>query len=265
VIFTLLLAANAGFAIPPAPDHYVTDGAGALSDTTHTQLENELQAYEHKTGHQIIVWIGQTTGSVPLETWTGETAHNWRIGRKGHDDGAILFLFMRDHRIRIEVGYGLEGTLTDADASRIIGDDITPKLKAGDPDGAVSSGVADMLVTADPSYKLSELQTPAPESPTGDTANTIAVVIFGLFFAGIFLWIAYVVISQILAVVRYGYLVVREGPKAADKDMKKSAFFGGIAAGWSGSSSGGGSFDDDGGDFSSGGGDFGGGGASGSW
>lgn len=265
MILALLLAANVGFTIPPTPDHYVTDSTGALSDTTRAQLENELQAYERATGHQIVVWIGQTTGDVPLETWTGETAHQWKIGRKGKDDGAVLFLFMRDHRIRIEVGYGLESTLTDADASRIITDDITPKMKAGDPDGAVSTGVADMLVTADPSYKLSELQTPAPESETPDTASRIGIVIFALFFAGIAFWIAFVVISQILAAIRYGYLVVREGPKAAQKDMAKSAFFGGIASGWASSSSSGGSFNDSGGDFDAGGGDFGGGGASGSW
>lgn len=265
MILALLLAANVGFAIPPTPDHYVTDNAGALSDTTHAQIENELQAYERATGHQIVVFIDQTTGDVPLETWTAETAHHWRIGRKGKDDGAILFLFMHDHRIRIEVGYGLEGSLTDADASRIITDDITPKMKVGDPDGAVSAGVADMLVTADPSYKLSQLQTPAPQSDTPDRASTIGFVVFGLLFAGIALWIAFVVISQILAVIRYGYLVVREGPKAAQKDMKKSAFFGGIASGWASSGSGGSSDDDGGGDFDAGGGDFGGGGASGSW
>ena len=263
MILALLLAAGAGFTIPPTPGHYVTDNAGALSETTHAQLENELQAYERATGHQIVVFIDQTTGSVPLETWTGETAHRWRIGRKGKDDGAILFLFMRDHRIRIEVGYGLEGTLTDADSARIINDDIRPKMKAGDPDGAVSSGIADMLVTADPSYKLSQLQTPAREGPTSDTTSTIATVIFFLLFGGIFLWIAFVFVSQILAVIRYGYLVVREGPKAAQKDMQKSAFFGGIASGWA--SSGGSSSDDGGGDFDAGGGDFGGGGASGSW
>lgn len=267
MILALLLAASTGFTIPPTPDHYVTDNAAALSDTTRAQIENELQAYERATGHQIVVWIGQTTGGVPLETWTGETAHHWKIGRKGADDGAVLFLFMRDHRIRIEVGYGLESKLTDADASRIISDDITPKMKAGDPDGAVSSGVADMLVTADPSYKPSELQTPAPENETPDRAGTIGIVIFGLFFLGIGLWIAFVVVSQILAVIRYGYLVVREGPKAAQKDMKKSAFFGGIASGWASSGGGSSSFDDDGGgsDFSAGGGDFGGGGASGGW
>lgn len=264
MILALLLAAGLGFTIPPTPDHYVTDNAGALSSTTREQLENELQAYERATGHQIVVWIDQTTGGVPLETYTGEAADHWKIGRKGHDDGAVLFVFMRDHRIRIEVGYGLESKLTDADANRIITDDITPKMKAGDPDGAVSSGVADMLVTADPSYKLSQLATPAPRRADNGTANAILTVIFLIFIVGMFLWIAFVIVTQILAVMRYGYLVVREGPKAAQKDMAKSAFFGGIAGSWSSSSGGGGSFDGGGG-FSAGGGGFGGGGASGGW
>ena len=264
MIATLLLAAAAGFTIPPTPDHYVTDNAGALSQATRAQLENELQAYERATGHQIVVWIGQTTGGVPLETWTGETADRWKIGRKGHDDGAVLFLFMRDHRIRIEVGYGLESKLTDADADRIIREDITPNMKAGDPDAAVSDGVAGMLLTADPSYKLSQLQTPAPQSDSSDTANTILIVVFFLFFGGIVLWIAWTIIAQVVAVARYGYLVVREGPKAAQKDMQRSRFFGAIATGWS-NGGGGDSFGGGGGGFSAGGGSFGGGGASGGW
>jgi uncharacterized protein len=266
VIQALLLAAGVGFTIPPTPDHFVTDNAGALSESTRSQLENELQAYERATGHQIIVYIGQTTGGVPLETWTGEAADHWKVGRKGRDDGAVLFLFMRDHRIRIEVGYGLESKLTDADASRIITDDITPKMRAGDPDAAVSAGVADMLTTVAPSYKLSQLQTPAPHSESTSRGNTVFLAVFFLFFAGIFLWVAFVIISQIIAVIRYGYLVVREGPKAADRDMKRSPFFGGIASGWSSSGGGGGSFGDGGGGgFSGGGGSFGGGGASGGW
>lgn len=263
MIAALLLAA-AGFAIPPVPDRYVTDNASALSQTARAQLEDELQAYERATGHQILAWIGQTTGGVPLETFTGESADRWKIGRKGNDDGAVLFVFMRDRRIRIEVGYGLEGKLTDADANRIITNDIAPKMKAGDPDGAVSSGVADMLVTADPSYKLSKLATPQPAAPQNDAGNPVLLAIFALFFLGIFLWIAFVVVSQILAVIRYGYLVVREGPKAARKDMAKSAFFGGIGTGWS-SGGGGSSSDGGGGGFSAGGGSFGGGGASGGW
>ena len=95
----------------------------------------------------MIVWIGQTTGDVPLETWTGETADHWKIGHRGRDDGAVLFLFIADHKIRIEVGYGLESALTDADSYRIINEVIRPRMRSGDVDGAVSSGVAAMLTT----------------------------------------------------------------------------------------------------------------------
>lgn len=263
MIATLLLAAS--FTIPPTPDHYVTDNAGALSQSARVSIENELQAYEKATGHQIIVYIDRTTGEVPLETWTGDTAHAWKIGRRGHDDGAILFLFMRDHRIRIEVGYGLESKLTDADAHRIITDDVTPKMKAGDPDGAVSSGVADMLTTAEPSYKVSQLHTPeVSESSRGEIIVTNPVVGVTIAIAAFLflLFCIFVVVSPIVGAIRYGYLVMREGPTAAKKDMRHWWSFG-VS---SGGSDGGGSFGGDGGaDFSDGGGDFGGGGASGSW
>ena len=153
IAFWLALPAMAAdFKVPPTPDRYVTDNANALSSDASSSIENELKAYEHATGHQVIVWIGDTTGDVPLETWTTDTAHQWRIGRRGKDDGAILFLFMKDHHIRIEVGYGLESSLTDADSSRIINDIIRPKMRAGDTDGAVSAGVAAMLKTITPAY-----------------------------------------------------------------------------------------------------------------
>ncbi len=126
------VAAGAGFTIPPTPAHYVTDNANALSENARASLENELHAYENATGHQIVVWIGQTTGDVPLETWTGETADHWKIGRRGKDDGAVLFVFMQDHKARIEVGYGLESALTDADSYRIITNVIRPQMRAND-------------------------------------------------------------------------------------------------------------------------------------
>ncbi len=251
-------AAAQGFKVPPTPDHRVTDNAGALSSDTRAAVENELHAYESATGHQIVVWIGQTTGDVPLETWTGEAAHQWKIGRRGHDDGAVLFLFMRDHKVRIEVGYGLEGSLTDADSHRIIADDIVPRMKANDPDGAVSSGVAAILTTITPSYKG---VTPPPTSATsGETsdAGTMVIVLVGIFF----IVLIFVIIIQIVRALRYGYLVLREGPTAARKDMRNWPAYGAVVLGGGGFSSGG---DSGGGGFSAGGGDFGGGGASGSW
>jgi uncharacterized protein len=259
-------ALSAGFSVPPTPSHYVTESAGALSEATRTSLESELAAYQKATGHQIIVWIGDTTGDVPLETWTGDSAHQWKIGRHGHDDGAVLFLFMKDHKVRIEVGYGLESSLTDADASRIIRDDITPRMRSGNVDDAVSSGVAAMLTTISPSYK-DVTPPPAAESTTGNMPTGLAFGLFALF--GLFmLLIIFMVVMRVIGEARYGYLVLREGSTKAKADMKHWAFWGGAAGGFIGGSSfgsdGGGDFGGGGG-FSAGGGDFGGGGASGGW
>ena len=245
-------ALAADFTVPPAPTHYVTDNASALSSATQASVDAELKAYEKSTGHQVIVWIGDTTGDVPLETWTGETAHQWHVGRRGKDDGAILFLFMSDHKVRIEVGYGLEGSLTDADASRIVRDDIVPRMKANDPNGAVSSGVAAMLTTITPSY-TGVTPPPAQENPAPSTVSGFVIAMIG-FFGLLILFFAFVIVM----------LVARKGAPATKKEMKGSTFWSGSD---SGSSSSSGSDDssssDD--DFSSGGGDFGGGGASGGW
>ncbi len=84
----LLLCASAhavadeGFTIPPAPNHYVTDNASAMSPGARAKVENSLRGYERDTGHQVIVYIDQTTGDIPLETYTIETSHRWRIGRR---------------------------------------------------------------------------------------------------------------------------------------------------------------------------------------
>jgi uncharacterized protein len=229
------IAANAGFTIPPTPAQYVTDNANALSESARASLENELHAYETATGHQIVVWIGQTTGDVPLETWTGETADHWKIGRRGKDDGAVLFLFMQDHKARIEVGYGLEGALTDADSFRIINQVIRPKMRANDVDGAVSDGVASMLKTITPSY--SGVAAPAeeaqPQPLSGKDAGVLVILVLFFFFG----------IVALARGARGGYLVT--------------------GGGWGGGGFGGGGFG--GGGFSAGGGGFGGGGASGGW
>jgi len=255
-------ALAADLTVPPVPTHFVTDNAGALSSATQASVDAELKAYEKATGHQVIVWIGDTTGDVPLETWTGETAHQWHVGRRGKDDGAILFLFMHDHKVRIEVGYGLEGSLTDADSSQIIRNDIVPRMKANDPNGAVSSGVAAMLTTITPSY-AGVTPPPAAENVAPPVVSGIVIGMFGLF--GVFmLFIAFVIVMRIVGSIRYGYLVMRKGAPAAKKEMKGFAFWGSGEGGssWSSSSDDSSSSSDD---FSSGGGDFGGGGASGSW
>ena len=185
ILASLVLAA--ALTAPPRPTQYVTDNAGALSTGTVANLDAELKHYEDATGHRVIVWIGQTTGDVPLEDWTVNAAQTWKIGRKSQDDGAVLFLFMKDRRIRIEVGYGLEGSLTDADSSVIINETIRPKMRAGDADGAVQAGVDQMLLTITPSFKnkigheVSAANSSSDESSAGVIGSVIVfILVFGL-------------------------------------------------------------------------------------
>jgi uncharacterized protein len=181
----------AALTAPPRPTEYVTDNAGALTSSTIQNLDAELKHYEDVTGHRIVVWIGQTTGDVPLEDWTIKAAETWKVGRKGKDDGAILFLFMQDHRIRIEVGYGLEGSLTDADSSRIINETIRPKMRAGDVDGAVQAGVDRMLLTITPAFK-DQIGHEVATTSSGDdsTRSVIGTIVIFLFIFGLLIFLA---------------------------------------------------------------------------
>ncbi len=127
--------------MPPAPERWVTDTAGFLSDVARRSLDQRLEAYERQTGHQLLVWIGRTTGDTPLDDFVVRTFKEWKPGRKGLDDGLVLFLFADDRKARIEVGYGLEDRIPDLVASRIIREVMAPRIQAGDRDGAVKAGV----------------------------------------------------------------------------------------------------------------------------
>jgi uncharacterized protein len=222
--------------IPPAPTQWVTDNVGVLSSGTRDSLNQRLENYEHTTGHQVIVWIGGSTGDTPLEEWTINAFTAWKIGRKGLDDGAVLFLFTQDRRVRIEVGYGLEPVLTDAISSEIIRHDVEPQMRANNPDGAVTSAVSDILATVGGENGASP-QPYQAEPSNVSVANSL------------FVWfvIAFVLIMIILAS-RF-----RSGPYV-------------VGSGWTGVGWGGGGFSGGGGGgFSGGGGMGGGGGASGGW
>ncbi|HZV78263.1 MAG TPA: TPM domain-containing protein [Candidatus Binatus sp.] len=234
--------------IPPAPTMWVTDTAGALSQSTVDKLNAQLKQYEQSTGHQVIVWIGQTTGDTPLEDWTIKAFTKWKLGRKGLDDGLALFIFMLDHKIRIEVGYGLEGQVTDATASRIARTIIAPKMKAGDVDGAVTDGVDAMIAAIGG-------QEPAPEAPPSQSQPSLPTVLFDFIFPLFF-------------VILFFIIIVRSASYASRRGYTIGS--GGYGTGWWGGFSGGGdgggwSGGDGGGGFSGGGGGGGGGGASASW
>ncbi|MES1172550.1 MAG: TPM domain-containing protein, partial [Bacteroidota bacterium] len=118
--------------VPPPPTTWVTDRAGVLAPATVAALEARLRDHSAATGHQVLVYVDRTTGGVPIEDWAVRAFERWRVGRKGIDDGVALFLFTGDRKVRIEVGYGLEGQLPDARASRIVREQIVPRMRAGD-------------------------------------------------------------------------------------------------------------------------------------
>jgi uncharacterized protein len=123
----------------------VTDLTGTLSGETVNRLETKLAAFEAKKGSQIAVLIVPTTQPEEIEQFGIRVFDQWKLGRKGVDDGAILLVAKNDRRVRIEVGRGLEGAVPDAIANRIITDSITPHFKLGDYDGGVEAGVDRIL------------------------------------------------------------------------------------------------------------------------
>ena len=154
----------AGAPTPPAPARWVEDQAGFLSPATRASLDARLEGYETATGHQVVVWIGKTLGGAALDDWAVRTFAAWKVGRKGIDDGVVLFVLADDRTIDIEVGYGLEGQLPDATASRIIREVMAPKLQAGDRDGAVTTG-ADAVLAAIEGHPWAGASATAPPPP----------------------------------------------------------------------------------------------------
>lgn len=232
-------ALAASFQPPPAPTRWVTDTTGFLSEETRRTLDARLQRYQQDTGRQVVVWIGEATGGVPLEEWAARTFEAWGIGKRGKDDGVAVFVFAGERRIRIEVGYGLESVVPDAIASRIIQDEALPRFRAGDPDAGVSATVDALLRTlggeTSPPPPVSGIrESPAPEITP---AQMIFYGVLGLIV------LLFVITHPRLAF----YLLVQ---------ILSSSGGGRRRGGWGGSS---------GGSFRGGGGRSGGGGASGSW
>jgi uncharacterized protein len=155
-----------------------------LSAGTRDSLDRRLEDYQKRTGHQILVWIGRTTGEVPIEDFAVRAFAAWKVGRKGLDDGIVLFVLADDRQVRIEVGYGLEGQVPDAIASRIIGVTIAPRIKAGDRDGALVAGVDALIAAIDKEAPETKVGQPSPERPAPPEApkslSIVKIVLIGL-------------------------------------------------------------------------------------
>ena len=254
-----LLAAAALFAaapsraaepvLPPPPQSPVTDTVGYMSPGAREALARQLEDYERRTGHQVLVWIGATTGGAPVEEFAVKAFERWKVGRAAKDDGLVFFLFTEDRKMRIEVGYGLEDKVTDLLAGRIIREVVAPRLQANDRDGAVTAGATAILSTIDAGGaetaaggEAAAAPTPAREAPPYRAARPLTTaqkVLFAVVGLGLLLLL---VTNPSLAV----WLLLNM--LSSGGGGRGGGFSGGGGGGWSG-----------------GGGRSGGGGASGSW
>jgi len=234
IVILLLFALPATALDVPKATGYVNDQAGLLSQTTKLKLEQFLRGFEQSDSTQITLLTIPTLDGEALEDYSLRVMESWKIGQKDKDNGALLLVAKAERKLRIEVGYGLEGRLTDLLAGRIIDNEITPHLKKGDYDTGIISGVVAMAEAVRGEY-----------TGTGRTnskkkkSSPFGFILPMLFFFG-------------------GPLLGRFGGRRRGY-RRSGIFFGGPFMGGGGFGGGGG------GGFSGGGGGGGGGGASGGW
>lgn len=284
-IVILLLPALASALDVPQLRGYVNDYAGILSAGTVQQLEETLSGFERSDSTQIVVLTVSSLEGDDLETFAIRVAEAWLIGQKGKDNGAILLVAKAERKVRIEVGRGLEGTLTDLVSGRIIRGEISPRFKQGDFDGGVSAGVAAIMATVKGEYTA----TPRDLQQGKRSAPPLVGLLFFLGVACIFLGALSRVLGGLAGAAGLPFvaaLTVSGLGVVALAGLAVAGFFlgmfltflfgsgGGRGGGshWGGTASGGGfgggfggGWSSGGGGFSGGGGGFGGGGASGDW
>ena len=145
----LLLAGAVGAEVAIPPPARVTDLTGTLPAARQQALRDQLEAFEKRKGSQVAVLLVPSTQPEVIEQYALRVAEQWKVGRKGIDDGALLVVAKDDRALRIEVGYGLEGALNDATAKRIIDEIVVPKFRDGDFAGGVEAGVDRILAVID--------------------------------------------------------------------------------------------------------------------
>ncbi|HSN45636.1 MAG TPA: TPM domain-containing protein [Casimicrobiaceae bacterium] len=270
-------------AIPPLAAR-VTDLTQSLSATEKQALEAKLADWEARTGNQLAVLMVPSTQPEPIEAYTLRVAETWKIGRKGQDNGVVMLIAKNDKKARLEVGYGLEGALTDVTARRIIAESMAPQFSAGRYAAGIGAAVDRIISVVADGKPLPPLPQKKPASAAGGGFNFEMLLVM-LFFvvplvgsvlrrifgkllgatvgAGIVGTAAWVVAGSLLiaglaAVVGF-VIMIFAGSGAALAGRRGGGVWFPTGGGWGGGGGGGG-----GGGFSGGGG-FGGGGASGGW
>lgn len=263
----------------PALAARVTDQTGTFSPADQAALEAKLAALETRKGSQIAVLMVPTTEPETIEQYGLRVAEAWKLGRKGVDDGAILIVAKDDRKLRIEVGYGLEGAMPDAIAKRIIREDIAPLFRTGDYMGGINAGVDRMIAVADgealPPPKARRGASGSSKHPPFELLFVAFFVIWGVMSAvkralgtglasigvgGIVGVVAALLLASIVAGVVIAVVAAIFAAIAWSSGGGRGGGFGGGLGGF-----GGGGFGGGGGGFGGGGGGFGGGGASGDW
>jgi uncharacterized protein len=246
----IVVAAEAFALTFPALTGRVVDDAGILDQATRAKLEQKLADFETKTTGQLVVVTLKSLQGTSIADYGYQLGRYWQIGQKEKNTGAVLIVAPNERKVRIEVGYGLEGSLTDAVSKLIIENSITPRFRAGDFAGGISRGVDDIIQAA--STDSEEWRSRAKKRPDdqSDLVNFFSMALYFLIFFAIVNFIARQGGGQTGAGARRG----ARGPVIVPMPG-----YWGSGSSWSGSSGG---FS---GGFSGGGGSFGGGGASGSW
>ena len=258
--------------IPPLSAR-VTDRTGTLGASERAALEDKLAAWESKTGNQLVVLLVPSIKPEPIEAYSLRVAEKWKIGRKGQDNGALFLIAKNDRKMRIEVGYGLEGVLPDVTANRIIREDVAPAFREGRFAAGINAGV-DRIIAVVGGDTLRPVKTASVKSRFGGIG--FEQILFALFFVvpvagamlrGIFGRVGGSVVGGgavgvlvwlVLGSIVFGVV----GAIVVFLVMLAMGMGGGMAhrgGGWTSTGSGWG------GGFSGGGGSFGGGGSSGSW
>lgn len=257
-----LLVPLASAAALPALTGRVVDDAHLLDAATTAQIERKLADFEAKSSDQVVVATIDSLGGEDIESYANKLYRAWGLGQKQENNGILLLVSKGDRKVRIEVGYGLEGVMTDAASKLIIEDTILPAFRQGDFSGGISRGVDDILSVV--SGDIADLEARAARNPHGASSQpdwfgyVFFVIWFAIFFGGFGLAVLPRAFGRKIAPGRYRWL----GHDFIVRDRHRGGWYyggGGFGGGgWGGGGSGGGG-------FSGGGGSSGGGGASGGW
>ncbi len=230
--------------IPPAPKQYFNDYAHVVSPSTAARLNKTLEDFERQTSDQILVTVfPKMQSDSSIEDYTVRVARAWKAGQQEKNNGAVLFVFVQDRKVYLQVGYGLEGVLPDALAKRIVSDEITPQFRNGNFDAGLNAGVAAILAATRGEYRGTGRT--VGDRAVNSVVGFLPILIFGL-----------IVLFILLSLMRGRRSGLRGGYSSWGGGGWTIGGSGWSGGGWSGGGGGG---------FSGGGGSFGGGGAGGSW